>query len=370
MRTINKLAIHHSAGGAAETIQSVDALHKNKNWGSLAAPAYAKKSSLGWYIQYHYFIDFNGKITKTREEWEIGWHSGNYATNQKSIGVCVQGNFDNSMPNAAQAASLAILILDITGRHKLKSQDIEPHRKFTNTSCYGKKLSNSWANQFMKPITVTILGQTEYDLTQLKDWFRNQGLYNIMFTFKKVDIDPKYKQYVSNGDKYIDEKWFDENLAHLGGKSDIVVWLVKNWFVNFAVAYAKPEQRLGQWRCYVSDGGYEDKNTMTLINIKNGVLRTIAHEMCHLIYPACGYEDLTHELDYSGQEALLLKGVDFSRFKHFVLPEDVGLRLFKRWDNGIEEKIVYSYIAKLFARGYVYWKAVWGYSEEIPPPKI
>ena len=108
---------------------------------------------------------------------------------------------------------------------------------------------------------------------------------------------------------------------------------------------------------------------MTQLKIKNGVLRTIAHEMCHLIYPACGYIDQTHELDYSGQQDKLLKDVDFSRFKHFILDQEVGLRMFKRWDNGIEEKIVYAYIAKLFARGYVYWKAIWGYSEDIPAPK-
>lgn len=370
MRTIKKIVVHHSAGGAAETIESVNEEHRKKDWDSGPGIAKAAKSSLGWYIQYHYFIDWNGVITPTRAHAEVGWHAGNYKINQESIAICVQGNFNNYLPNAKQANSLAKLMEELTTKYKIKPVDVIPHRLATSTTCYGTKLSNFWAKQFMKPITVTILGKTEYDWTQLKDWFRERGLYNITFTFKKVDRDPVYKQYVANGDKYIDEVWFDNNLAHLGGKSDIVLWLIKDWWVNFAVAYAKPEQRLGQWRCYVSDGGYEDKNTMTQIKIKNGVLRTMAHEICHLIYPACGYEDKTHELDYSGQEAILLKDVDFSRFKHFILdPENEGMRLFKRWDNGIEEKIVYSYIAKLFARQYVYWKAVFGYSEEIPPPK-
>lgn len=369
MRTINTIVVHHSAGSASETIESVNEEHRKKDWDSGAGIAYAKPSSLGYYIQYHYFIDWSGKITQTRTDAEIGWHAGNYAINQESLGICVQGNFNVSVPNEAQTKSLAELMSRKTQEYQIKATNIFPHRLATSTSCYGSRLSNFWANQFMKPITVTILGKTEYDWTQMKDWFRDQGLYNITFNFRKVDIGPVYKQYVANGDKYIDEAWFDNNLAYLGGKSDIVVWLIKDWFVNFAVAYSKPEQRLGQWRCYVSDGGYEDKNTTTTIKIKNGVLRTMAHEICHLIYPACGYEDKTHELDYSNQSGQLIKDVDFSRFKHFILGEDVGLRLFKRWGNGIEEKIVYSSIAKLFARGYVYWKAVWGYSEDIPAPK-
>lgn len=369
LRAIKKFVFHHTAGSASETIQSVNTDHRDKDWDSGVGVARAKISLLGWYIQYHLFIARDGTATQTRKDSEVGWHAGNYAVNQESLAFCIQGNFDKELPTSAQIATLTELVPKKAAEYKLKSSDFYPHRKFTSTSCYGKNLSDSWITQFMKPITVTILGKTEYDLTQLKDWFAVQGLYNIKFSFVKVDVDPVYKQYVANGDKYIDEVWFDNNLAHLGGKSDIVVWLIKEWFVNFAVAYAKPEQRLGQWRCYVSDGGYENNTTMSQIKIKNAVLRVMAHEICHLIYPACGYEDKTHDLDYSGQQDKLLKDVDFGRFKHFILdPDTEGMRLFKRWNNGIEEKIVYAYIAKLFARGYVYWKAIWGYSEDIPKP--
>lgn len=216
----------------------------------------------------------------------------------------------------------------------------------------------------MKPITIAILGQTDYDLTQLKDWFRDRGLYNLYFTFTQVDTPPVWKQYVANGLKYVDENWFDLNMGHLGGKADIVLWLISDWPANHPYyGYARPEQRLGQWRTYVRDA---DRSTISTIKIENRILRVMAHEICHLLYPACGAEDETHELDYSGQSDELLLDVEFSRFKHFTVKD--GTRFFYRNGDKIEERIVYSSIAKLFASGYNYWRRVFGFTDTIPPP--
>lgn len=149
MRIIKKIVVHHSAGGKYETISAVNLLHKKKNWGTIARPAFVRKSELGWHIQYHYYIDRQGVVTQTRNDSEIGWHSGNSKMNKESIGICLSGNFNLEMPNEAQEKSLAELLYKITQDYKLLPEDIIPHKGVIKTECYGQKLNMTWAQDIL-----------------------------------------------------------------------------------------------------------------------------------------------------------------------------------------------------------------------------
>lgn len=152
MRVINKIIVHHSAGSASETFEMVNQLHKAKNWGTKTKPIYAKKSSLGYYAQYHYFIDLQGKVHQARNEEETGWHSGNSKMNNESIAVCLSGNFNINLPKDNQVDVLKKLLSDLLKKYNLKPEDIIPHKGVIKTECYGNKLSMTWASDLIKPM--------------------------------------------------------------------------------------------------------------------------------------------------------------------------------------------------------------------------
>lgn len=134
------LIIHHTGGTQADpladtshhTFEIVDAYHK----------------SLGWEgFGYHYFIDKSGTLTTGREENYHGAHTKGY--NLKSIGICLAGNFDQTMPTEAQEKALAFLLADICGRYNIPRENIVPHRNFANKTCYGRRLADDWAQKLV-----------------------------------------------------------------------------------------------------------------------------------------------------------------------------------------------------------------------------
>lgn len=135
------LIIHHGGGTNAQplldtsnqTAQIYEAYHLSKGWDGLG---------------YQYVIHKNGDIWKGRPEHRNGAHTVGY--NEKSIGICLTGNFDATMPTAQQIVSLTNLMKDVMTRYTIK--DIVPHRKFANKTCYGKNLSDTWAKNLINEI--------------------------------------------------------------------------------------------------------------------------------------------------------------------------------------------------------------------------
>jgi hypothetical protein len=152
MRKITHILVHHTASpGAQTTLKAVDNYHKTKNWGDKKNPAYAKISSLGYFCQYHYFIDWAGKVTQCHDDNDKPWH-GNDA-NPFSIGVCMAGWFDDghdSTPTLAQVASLQALLVRLSQKYQIPQQNIVPHRRYNpHKSCYGANLSDTWAGSLI-----------------------------------------------------------------------------------------------------------------------------------------------------------------------------------------------------------------------------
>lgn len=100
--------------------------------------------SLGWEgFGYHYFIAKDGALKAGRAENYHGAHTKNY--NQKSIGICLAGNFDATMPTKAQESSLQALLEMLSKKYNIPNENIVPHRRFAPKTCYGKLLADDWA---------------------------------------------------------------------------------------------------------------------------------------------------------------------------------------------------------------------------------
>ncbi len=136
MNTPKWIIVHHTGGSDAQplldtsnqTIEIVDAYHKSLGWDG---------------IGYNWFIDKQGVAKKGRDETKVGAHTIGY--NDKSIGICLAGNFDATMPTEGQKLTLAKLLKQKMEQYGIPKENIVPHRKFATKTCYGNKLSDTWA---------------------------------------------------------------------------------------------------------------------------------------------------------------------------------------------------------------------------------
>ena len=131
---------HHSGGTDANplldtshhTAQMMETWHLSKGWQGLG---------------YQYVIHKNGEIWRGRPEDYEGAHTFGY--NTKSIGICLSGNFDATLPTKEQENALVGLLGAIRGRFMIPLDKIAPHRTFVNKTCYGKLLKDDWARNLI-----------------------------------------------------------------------------------------------------------------------------------------------------------------------------------------------------------------------------
>ncbi len=113
------IILHHSASSNA----SVEAIHNYHMNGR------------GWMgIGYNFYVRKDGSIYQGRPEWAVGAHATGY--NDKSIGVCAEGNFEAEKMPEAQKRGIIELIKEL--KKKYPNAQIKRHKNFAATSCPGK----------------------------------------------------------------------------------------------------------------------------------------------------------------------------------------------------------------------------------------
>jgi len=122
----NCIVLHHSASKASTPISEIDRWHKQRNF---------TKSSLGFFVGYHYVILENGKLIQTRRDNELGCHT---IPNDGKIGICCVGNFMVETPTDAQLYTLGVLCNRLKKDYNIK--EVKGHRDFSNTECPGNNL--------------------------------------------------------------------------------------------------------------------------------------------------------------------------------------------------------------------------------------
>jgi hypothetical protein len=135
------IVLHHAAAKVCSPYQ-VDSWHKANGWSG---------------IGYHFFIRKDGTIYRGRPEWAVGAHAS--GRNSDSIGVCVEGNYDEEtiMPEKQKKA-----VKDVLSYLKAKypNATIKGHREVGATGCPGKyypmsEMVNYFNNESEgKPMTV------------------------------------------------------------------------------------------------------------------------------------------------------------------------------------------------------------------------
>ena len=97
-------------------------------------------------ICYHYTIEYDGTIYKCNSHWDSVWHSGSTKINNRSLGICVLGDFEGptyvgkEKPRKEQLTALEELISFLLAHDwDIKKSNIKGHCevKATKQACPG-----------------------------------------------------------------------------------------------------------------------------------------------------------------------------------------------------------------------------------------
>lgn len=157
MNNLKYIIIHHSGGTDANplqdssnyTVEQCNQDHKIR---------FNFKSTLGWYVGYQYFIDKAGIMTQCRSDTEEGAHT--VGKNKESIGICMAGNFDVTLPTQAQIETLKKIIRTKRIQYDIPIENVVPHRTFATKTCYGNLLSDTWAQEMWADHVIETIDET------------------------------------------------------------------------------------------------------------------------------------------------------------------------------------------------------------------
>lgn len=113
------IILHHSEVISRHTIEDIHKWHLNKGWAG---------------VGYHYFIDKEGEIFEGRPHWAVGAHT--YGFNEKSVGVCFEGDFNKEQMSEKQedAAVMLLSILSLA----YEDATVLGHGQLCDKRCPGK----------------------------------------------------------------------------------------------------------------------------------------------------------------------------------------------------------------------------------------
>lgn len=157
-KRITKIVCHHPAH-PSWSIHDIHNYHRN---------------SLGWVgIGYNYFITFDGRIYEGRGR-NMGAHAQGY--NDRTLGVCFQGDFEKQQMTDAQVKAGAWLIAKLIREEGLSISDVIGHRDINATSCPGKNFRMNDLKQAILEILNPKTKKEEVKVSQnqsVSDWAKD-----------------------------------------------------------------------------------------------------------------------------------------------------------------------------------------------------
>lgn len=147
---IPKYIILHHALAKVCSVYDIDNWHKRKGWAG---------------IGYHYVIAKDGTIYTGRKESQRGAHCKEGGMNTKSIGICLEGCYqdhndqtDKEVPQA-QLEALTWLVRDVQSRYNIPLEDVKKHSDYANKLCPGNYFPwHDFINSLKKDVFSDIKG--------------------------------------------------------------------------------------------------------------------------------------------------------------------------------------------------------------------
>ncbi len=118
-KSTKRLILHNSGVTVLQSVETIHNYHKNKGWAG---------------IGYHFYIRKDGNIYAGRPEDTIGAHA--YGSNNDSIGICFEGNFNEETMNDVQKNAGQELVAYLKNKYSINI--VQKHSDVCSTSCPGK----------------------------------------------------------------------------------------------------------------------------------------------------------------------------------------------------------------------------------------
>ncbi|KAJ8020103.1 Peptidoglycan-recognition protein SC2 [Holothuria leucospilota] len=130
---VDHFVVHHSAGSTCDSVESCSTIVR-------AIQNYHMDSNGWWDIGYSFLIGGDGNVYEGRGWDVVGAHAGVTEYNSNGIGVCMLGDFTDSMPTQAALNALESFVDCCVSRSKLASDyNVVGHRDVRNTQCPGDR---------------------------------------------------------------------------------------------------------------------------------------------------------------------------------------------------------------------------------------
>lgn len=138
------MIIHHtlvSIKGNNDQFEAINRTHKER---------FNFQSEFGIYVGYQYLIRSDGRVKQCRKDTEVGAHCREGYMNFKSIGICLEGNFDVDKPTDKQIFALRDLMRRLSKKYGIPKERVLFHRNYaTYKSCPGKNVSQGFIQSLL-----------------------------------------------------------------------------------------------------------------------------------------------------------------------------------------------------------------------------
>lgn len=136
---VQALVVHHSASNWGDR-DVIDAWHKSRGWSGIGYHRVilnGLRTYKAWATR-AYEEALDGHIQQGRPDTQNGAHCP--GMNQRSLGICLIGNFETYPPTPKQWAALVDACARLCRRYGLSHAAVHGHREYRQTACPGRRL--------------------------------------------------------------------------------------------------------------------------------------------------------------------------------------------------------------------------------------
>jgi hypothetical protein len=135
-------AITHHSGHQGGLLTMQNALQSFNN----SHKRFNNQSKTGYWIGYHFLIDYLGNIEQVRDLDEMGSHCSAQGMNKRSIGICLLGNFERDVLTEAQKQAWLGLLRKLRVEQGIENFTHHTTHAGNETLCPGKNIISNWNN--------------------------------------------------------------------------------------------------------------------------------------------------------------------------------------------------------------------------------
>ncbi len=162
-KPIDTIVIHHTHHAAGMTRERLSAIHLIRLYSGYHTEMNWKPGEAVWsnhfnekgeqvFYAYHWFVHQDGSRERLLKDSEIGRHAGNWNTNCRSVGICIDDNLDEKVPSDVVLDSIVEIIKEYYPT-VVPSQIIGHREVNPKTNCPGDRFLGGWKETLLDLIT-------------------------------------------------------------------------------------------------------------------------------------------------------------------------------------------------------------------------